>query len=247
MIMKSKKGYSLIEVAVGILILTVFLICSAALFNGAYNTYRMIQQRNLAINLAVKNMEELLQTDSNVLTGFFEEQNIDGKYSLVPNNDFMIYVKDNFDFEFKERYAKLNDISEDDVGTISDEEYELYIYEDSEYVINSYISQISEDVLDSLDAQDGNYGFLKENVNETGNLALINPGAVSEEDLSNYVGETMGVRTTILRLPTVDGIAFGNNVLKLKVEVFYTNKIDLTNLTSADVKTITLESVKVAE
>ena len=71
MLFKSKRGYSLIEIGVGVLILTVFLVCSIALFNGCYNTYRMIQQRNLATNLAVSNMEDLLQTDADILTGFF--------------------------------------------------------------------------------------------------------------------------------------------------------------------------------
>ena len=94
--LKSKKGYSLIEIAVGILILTVFLICSSALFNGAYNTYRMIQQRNIATNLAVRTMEELLQTDSNILTGFFEEAyDADGRYYLDVNQDFVTLAVSN--------------------------------------------------------------------------------------------------------------------------------------------------------
>lgn len=253
MSMKSKKGYSLIEVAVGILILTVFLICSAALFNGAYNTYRMIQQRNLATNLAVKNMEELLQTDSNVLTGFFDEiyDENTGKYSLIPNSDFFNFVVDGFDADFISRYAKLNGIAEENVGVLSDEEYEEYIYADAEYLINRYIEHVTDVGTSSADLNSGSYAFLKDNINETGNLALLYPGTIPVEELSNYVGETMGVRTTITRIPMGEDnrgkMVYGNNVLKLQVEVFYTNKIDLSNLTEADVKTITLETLKIAD
>ena len=65
--LKSQKGYSLIEIGVGILIITVLLICSTALFNGCFNVYRAIQQKNFVISYAVENIEKLLQKDTDEL------------------------------------------------------------------------------------------------------------------------------------------------------------------------------------
>ena len=65
--LKSQKGYSLIEIGVGILIITVLLACSTSLFNGCFNIYRAIQQKNYVVNHAVARVEELLQTDADVL------------------------------------------------------------------------------------------------------------------------------------------------------------------------------------
>lgn len=244
--LKSKKGYSLIEIGIGVLILTVFLICSMALFNGCYNTYRMIQQRNLAINQAVTSMEALLQTDADILTGFFVEEynDVDEKYELVANTVFSDFVDDNFDTSFKSRYAKLNNLNVDEVAGVSTEELEDYIYEDKDYLINAYIKDtLTPAAITSADVQNGNYGFLVGNVVETGNAALLAPGTGVE---GSQIGE-MAVRTTVLRLPLTERNAFGNKVLKLKVEVLYTSKINTANLTEDDVKVITLESIKVAD
>lgn len=65
--LKSQKGYSLIEIGVGIIIITVYLASSTALFNGCFNTYRAIQQRNYVINYAISNVEKMLQTDADIL------------------------------------------------------------------------------------------------------------------------------------------------------------------------------------
>ena len=247
--LKSKKGYSLIEIGVGILILTVFLICSVALFNGCYNTYRMIQQRNLAVNLAVSNMEDLLQTDSDVLTGFFEEE-IDEENNISKmkaTDEFKSYVNAEFDTKFKTRYAKVNNINESEIGSVSDEELETYIFDDREFLISSYIAdeinEYSSVELESEEVQSGNYALLSQSVTETGNAALLNPG-IGEP--SAVLGE-MAIRKTVLRLPLTEDNAFGNKVLKVKVEVLYTNKINLNNLTKDDVKSITLESIKIAK
>lgn len=245
--LKSKKGYSLIEIGIGILILTVFLICSMALFNGCYNTYRMIQQRNLAINQAVTSMEALLQKDADILTGFFEEvyNDIDEKYELVANTLFYDFVDDNFDLNFKTRYAKLNGLNASEITSVSKEELEEYVYADKDYLINAYIKDELENPntdFTSAEIQNGNYGFLASNVVETGNTALLAPG---EGDESSQIGE-MAIRTTVLRLPLTETRAYGNKVLKLKVEVLYINKINTSNLTEDDVKVITLESIKVA-
>ncbi len=64
---KSQKGYSLIEIGVGIIIITVYLASSTAIFNGCFNTYRAIQQRNYVINYAISNVEKMLQVDADSL------------------------------------------------------------------------------------------------------------------------------------------------------------------------------------
>ena len=70
--MKAQKGYSLIEIGIGIIIITLFSFCSIALFNGCYNNHRVIQQRNIAISHAIREIEYSLQKDLAEL-GFTEE------------------------------------------------------------------------------------------------------------------------------------------------------------------------------
>ena len=64
---KSQRGYSLIEIGVGIIIITVLLACSTSLFNGCFNMYRAVQQRNYVVSHAISNIESLLQMDINTL------------------------------------------------------------------------------------------------------------------------------------------------------------------------------------
>lgn len=59
--LKSQKGYSLIEIGVGVLIITILLACSTSLFNGCFKIYHAIQQRNNVVNYAVACIEECLQ------------------------------------------------------------------------------------------------------------------------------------------------------------------------------------------
>lgn len=68
--MKSQNGYSLIEIGIGLLIIAVFSFFSIALFNGCYNNYRVIQQRNIAMSHAVSTIEEVLQSDLNTLRNY---------------------------------------------------------------------------------------------------------------------------------------------------------------------------------
>ena len=68
---KSNRGYSLIEIGVGLLVLTIFLIFSISLFNGCYNNYRRIKVRNIAIDRAVYHIEKMLQTYADELTGYY--------------------------------------------------------------------------------------------------------------------------------------------------------------------------------
>lgn len=244
--LKSQKGYSLIEIGVGLLILTVFLICSVAVFNGSYNHYRMIQQRNLAVDYAVSSMEELLQEDSDILTGFFSEvlDTNTNKYQLEINEEFRDYVcasTNTLESKFQERYDRLN-LKAGSTLTIDE-----YIYQDKDFLINSYIqneiNNYTESDLNSKEVQSGNYGMLVSNVIETGNATLLDPVANS----NSFVNGEMAIRKTILRLPLTDEKAYGNKVLKLKVEVLYTSKVNTANLKNEDVQVITLESVKIAD
>lgn len=244
--LKSNKGYSLVEIGVGLLILTVFLICSAALFNGCYNTYRMIQQRNLALNLAVTNIENMLQTDSNVLTGFFIEEldETTNEYVFNINPEFELYVKNNFATDFKSRYAKINNLNVDSIDSISTEELQEFIHKDKEFLINAFVGNevrdLTETELNSEAVKNGEYALLTSSVIESGNQALLNPGTVTD----NVINGEMAVRKTITRLPMTANNAYGNKVLKIKVEVLYTGKINTSNLSESDIKTITLETIK---
>ena len=62
--MKSNKGYSLIEIAVGLIIIAIFLVCTGSLIAGSFNNYRLVLQRNEALDVAIKEMEEILQSDN---------------------------------------------------------------------------------------------------------------------------------------------------------------------------------------
>lgn len=72
--MKTQKGYSLIEVVIGLAIITVFLVCTGSLVNASFTNYRLILQRNEALDLAIREMEAVLQSDTVTLgdTGYTE-------------------------------------------------------------------------------------------------------------------------------------------------------------------------------
>jgi type II secretory pathway pseudopilin PulG len=63
MILKSNRGYSLVEIGVAIIVITVFSAINLALYNSTYANYRVVDQRNIALNYAVSKMEEALQKD----------------------------------------------------------------------------------------------------------------------------------------------------------------------------------------
>ena len=59
--LKSQKGYSLIEVGVGLILITIFMICGVTMLKGTYNTYRLVEQKNIAMSYLLKAVEiELL-------------------------------------------------------------------------------------------------------------------------------------------------------------------------------------------
>ncbi len=61
--MNSKKGYSLIEIAVGLVIIVIFLFCTGSLINASFTNYRLVLQRSEALDMAIEEMENVLQSD----------------------------------------------------------------------------------------------------------------------------------------------------------------------------------------
>lgn len=271
---KSQKGYSLIEIGVGILILTVFLICSVALFNGCYNTYRMIQQRNIATNYAVSEMEDLLQTDENILTGFFKESYDENskKIKLVANPTFSDFVKNKLDKEdeYKERYNYLMKDSFISGDSVSAGKFDEYIYSDRVFLTGEYIKSVVESMneseYNSEAVRNGNYALLAPSVTFVGSQVVVKSevasgdNAVTEEYSMFHPVIASGdqviipdnknnmiIKRTVTRLPIENQEnAFGNQVLKLKVEVFFTNRVNNNGATAEDLRSVKIESVKVA-
>ena len=62
---KSQKGYSLLEVGVGLVIITIFMVCGVTMLKGTYNTYRVVEQKNIALSYLLRGTEkELLDSDA---------------------------------------------------------------------------------------------------------------------------------------------------------------------------------------
>ena len=59
-----QNGYSLIEIVIGLVIITIFLLCTGSLVNASFTNYRRVLQRNEALDLAIASMEEILQSDT---------------------------------------------------------------------------------------------------------------------------------------------------------------------------------------
>ena len=218
---KSNKGYSLIEIGVGILILTVFLLVSLGLFNGAYNNYRRIKQRNIAVNAAVTQIETMLQMDTAELTGFFEQKqnNITGKYELRPCDKLVEFIDD-------------DSISGD---------VEQYIKDNMSKCINSYIKNVvtsGDDLPTDQELENGEYGFIIDGQDSNKNEVTIY--SASTVDGVEYVAsnnQPLKIVKTVRRLPVQNGMIYGNEVLKLKVEVFYSDKFG-NNLKDEDMQSI---------
>lgn len=72
--LKSKKGYSLIEIAIGLAVITIFLACTGSLINASFTNYRLLLQRNEALDFAIREMETTLQSGETIIgdVGFLE-------------------------------------------------------------------------------------------------------------------------------------------------------------------------------
>lgn len=61
---KSNKGYSLLEIGVGLVIITIFMIYSISMIRATFTTYSAIEQKNIALSYLIKGTErELLDND----------------------------------------------------------------------------------------------------------------------------------------------------------------------------------------
>ena len=63
--LKSQKGYSLLEIGVGLILITIFMVCGVTMLKGTYNTYRYIEQRDLAMNYLIQSVEHELLPNAN--------------------------------------------------------------------------------------------------------------------------------------------------------------------------------------
>lgn len=72
--LKSNKGYSLIEIAIGLAVITIFLACTGSLINASFTNYRLLLQRNEALDFAIREMENVLQSKETIIgdVGFLE-------------------------------------------------------------------------------------------------------------------------------------------------------------------------------
>lgn len=81
--LKSKKGYSLIEIAIGLAIITIFIACTGSLINASFTNYRLLLQRNEALDFAIKEMENVLQSDeTNVSDVGFAENSMNARVKV---------------------------------------------------------------------------------------------------------------------------------------------------------------------
>lgn len=82
---KQDKGYTLIEIGVGLIIIGIFIVIGSTLFNGAYNNYRLVEQRNIALSYAIQTIESYLMADLNALGIETNEQIIKSSYRTISN------------------------------------------------------------------------------------------------------------------------------------------------------------------
>ncbi len=222
---KNNKGYSLVEIGVGILILTIFLLFSVGLINGCYTNYRRIKQRNLAVNRAIYHTESLLQRDKNLLSGYLEEVPISStEIAVEPNTQLVIYVEDNFEEDFKLRYASYKKEAASSITERpSRSDIKKYILNDIDYVVNQYIGWFVISHTPSGDLKTGDYGFLDSDglISGPKTVTISDDADTMNESYIASNNSALRVRRTIKRIPAENGKAYGNNVLKIKVEVFY--------------------------
>ena len=236
---KSNKGYSLIEIGVGILILTVFLLVSLGMFNGAYNNYRRIKQRNIAMDTAIKQIENMLQMNKDELTGFFEQKvdPVTGIYDLEPSDRLIEFVKDMYD----NYYGYYPD----------DEEVIEYINDHTSECVNEYIRwsvRQSENPPTPEELANGEYGFIVNGQDSNKNeVVLYNVPAQVDENGNEYVisnNQPVKIVRSVRRLPATSTSVFGNELLRIRVEIFYSDKFG-NHLNDDDLNSVYVETIKI--
>lgn len=73
--LKKNNGYSLIEIAIGIAIIILFLAVTNSLVNASYDRYRLVIQRNEAMEFAIREMESVLQSGDTYLMDIGHSEN----------------------------------------------------------------------------------------------------------------------------------------------------------------------------
>ncbi len=58
--LRSQKGYSLLEIGVGLIIIVVFMYYSVTMLKATYNTYRLVEQKNVIMTYLIKSVENEL-------------------------------------------------------------------------------------------------------------------------------------------------------------------------------------------
>ncbi len=229
--------------------LTLFMVFSITLFNGCYTNYRRIKARNLAIDRAVYHVENILRQNSDELTGFFTR---DSENNLVANPIFLDEAYDAFNMD---RYTRYKGPGETDIEKPSkhSKEYADYLLYDKNYYINRYIATHSASATNQ-ELEEGDYCFFKQLDNgnfEASNkiqIILDNQSAFDLNDANEYITSNNGavrVVKTIQRIP-VDGVSvFGNNVLRIRVDVYYTHAFKR-NARIEDMEVLTINTIKVS-
>lgn len=64
--LKSQNGYSLIEIGVGLILITIFMVCGVTMLKGTYNTYRLVEQKNIAMSYLLRAVEIELLDDTTI-------------------------------------------------------------------------------------------------------------------------------------------------------------------------------------
>lgn len=64
---KSKSGYSLIEIGIALIIVSIFMISSITLLAASNDNYRRIEQKNIAMSYAIKSIEAIQINDKSII------------------------------------------------------------------------------------------------------------------------------------------------------------------------------------
>ncbi len=136
------------------------------------------------------------------------------------------------------KYASYKGVDKSEItSTPSTQDLMEYITSDIDFIVNKYIEKEVIDSTPSVDLQNGDYGFLNKDglivgVNEVtrNNEMAINAQELflNDEyyysDANNYLvsnSNILRVKRRVRRIPAGNGKAYGNNILKIEVEVFF--------------------------
>ena len=82
--MKSHKGYSLVEIVIGLAIILIFLFATGSLINASYTNYRLVLQRNEAMDFAISEMESVLgESGDKIISDYLEKNSKDSSNTVI--------------------------------------------------------------------------------------------------------------------------------------------------------------------